>query len=330
MKKFCKILLFFIVVVFYFDAGAELNFAHAKSESVVYAKVLNNCVLYKSQTMNESLDDKYFVIPESYFVTILEELPNDCFKVQYDKFIGYVKKDTVLIATFTPIIKSLQDIKCDIKQTSGTQIWNKPTVSGNVLTTIPAGTSEIEYIAMAYGEIPTGGVSNIWYYITYTPLSNSTNVYEGYVYSENVTNLSEILPNAESNPEIENTQNNETKNEVNVSSTFRTMVIALISVPIILLFSIIMYKIVKFVSKNANKRKNENNSDGGNYLQNNSDYEMRFSDENIYNNHTKPILKDEIDKMKETTFVKKISPDKFISKKSYPNFPIYDSEDDLL
>ena len=42
------------------------------------------------------------------------------------EFVGYVKASTVMIATFIPIVKTLDDVTLDIKENAGTQIWNKP------------------------------------------------------------------------------------------------------------------------------------------------------------------------------------------------------------
>jgi hypothetical protein len=155
------------------------NKAFSYHQNLQYAKVSNNCFLYKSIEMKDEYDDIYFYIPESYFVVVLDNVNNDCLKVQYDKYIGYVKSSFVKFVNFVPIVKFLENIKLDIKEMAGTQIWNKPTTSGVVLTTIPAGFKQINYISKTIGDVPYGGESNIWYYITYTPFNNSTNVMRG-------------------------------------------------------------------------------------------------------------------------------------------------------
>ena len=75
------------------------------------------------------------------------------------------------------------------------KIWQYPTTSSTAFATLDAGTCDVSYIASVSGQIPNGGKSDIWYYVVYTPSFDSTNVYEGYVYSENTTNLSEIILN---------------------------------------------------------------------------------------------------------------------------------------
>ncbi len=229
-----------------------------------YAKALNNCVLYKSVDMVDGFEDVYFQVPETYFVMIIESINDECYKVQYDKYVGYIKSSSVVVATFVPIVKTLENVKFDIKNSSGTQIWQAPTTNSSICTTISAGVRNITYIASAVGAVPSGGKSNVWYYVHYTPSQNSTNVYEGYIYSENTTNLSEIVANLESNP-VDITKEQNTENLVFISSTIKTIILVVILVPIILFFAIILYKIVKKYKKTTIKAKNNNIFQNENY-----------------------------------------------------------------
>ena len=241
-------------------------------------------------------------------------------RVQYGTYVGYVSTDTLIVATFIPIVKTLDNIKFDIKETSGTQIWSTPSSNNKVLTTIPAGTKNVNYISFAYGDIPSGGESNIWYYVSYTPKSNSTNVYEGYVYSENVTNLSEIVANTESNPETI-LPNDGDDNILTISSSVRTLLIALISIPVILLFAIILYKIVKNVRNfRSNRHDFAENEISGEFATENeaTQIEQKYS------------LKDRINNLKNSTLVRKNRSSKYSDNSTYPIFPSYDSDDDLL
>ena len=232
----------------------------AESEnSGTYAKALANCQLYKTKEMSSNLEDVYFQVPVTYFVLILETINEDCFKVQYDRYVGYVESLKVEVATFVPIVKILKNITFDIKETSGTQIWKYPTTQSNVCTMVSAGTKGLKYIASTNGSVPSGGKSNTWYYVCYTSDLNSTNVYEGYVYSENVTNLSEIVANTETNPVViseEQEMVNKNDGVIFISSTLKTIVISIIAIPIILFFAIILYKIIKKIKNNTKYDKN--------------------------------------------------------------------------
>ncbi len=319
MKKICSFLLIFIILS---SSCNCKNKVFAYNQKVNYAKALSSCMLYKSIEMIDSYNDMYFYIPESYFVVILESVNANCYKVQYDKFIGYVNSKNVSLVNFTPIVKFLTSVKFDIKETAGTQVWNVPNTKGSVLTTIPAGCKQITYIAQIYGEIPFGGESNVWFYVNYVPYENSTNVYEGYVYNENTTNLDEIIFNAETNAEIETTVIQENISSLNLSSTFKTIIVALISIPIILFFVIILYKIVKKFKKSTNNRNfNKNNND---YFEGNNTFK-EIHENNSYSNSN---IKSQIDEMRGQVFVKQNK--SVASKDTYSGFITYDEDDDLL
>ena len=159
MKIICKILL--CLLIFGFGEKCDMV-ANAKVEKTTYAKALTGCVLYKTTSFDNDVDNIFFIVPETYFVVVLDEISNICLKVQYDKFVGYVDSRKVVIATFSPIVKTLDDVTCDVKETSGTQIWNKPSTEGDVLTTISANTKSITYIESVYGTIQSGGECNLW------------------------------------------------------------------------------------------------------------------------------------------------------------------------
>ena len=322
MKKFC---IFCVCILSIFNHSflsknmCKNDLCYAKDETTTYAKASALCSLYKTTNLTDEIDNIFFVIPETYFVTILEIISDNCMKVQYGNYVGFVDSSTIVIATFIPIVKILENITCDIKDTSGTQVWSKPSTSGTVLTTIPAGTKNIKYIAMSYGKIPSGGESNVWYYINYTPESNSTNVYEGYIYSENVTNLSEIVSNTETNPEIIKSEQETDDFAIYISSPVRALIIALIAVPVIILVLIVLYKISKQIkSKNHQKIQEPilNSKLNSSY-----NYENNVSDQNQ--------LRNELYQMSERPFIKKVNPYHSIHD-NYPVYPTYDSDDDML
>ena len=319
MKKIIVILSIFSLMF------AKVNVqqsCHAKAETSTYAKALSDCVMYRSSELNYDANNVYFVIPESYFLTVLENVSDECMKVQYDKYVGYVDSSTVIVATFIPIVKTLKNVTCDIKETSGTQIWSLPSTEGNVLTTISAGTKNISYVAFVYGDLPSGGESNLWFYVSYTPSFNSTNVYEGYIYSENVTNISEIVLNTESNPEVINEKISD-DNLFLVSSSMKTILVVIVAIPIILLILIILYKFTQKFKNNTNKTHFENNLYGKETTRNIENFET----EEVSMNES---LKSNLNKLKNNSFVK-LNKNFFVKKnRSYPEFPTYDSEDDLL
>lgn len=327
MKRICS---FLLILLFFVNSIPRRNFAVAKVEKTVYAKAKSDCVLYKSQILNNKFENIYFVIPETYFVVVLETINDECYKVQYDKFIGYVESAFIEIASFIPIVKTLTGVECDVKETSGTQIWSTPSTNGNVLTTVSAGFKGIDYISFVYGDIPIGGETNLWFYVSYTPHTNSTSVFEGYIYSENITNLGEIVPNTETNPEnLINEIKVHDENTINLSSTLKTVVVALISIPIILLISIILYKLIKFLKENTINKQNQKKLKS-NEFDKNFNYSLNKGSnftENQEQNFNQS-LKDNISRFKNSSFIRSDSHKNNCLK--YPKFPTYNSDDDLL
>lgn len=327
-----RLIIFLILPYLLIGQNQSFDRAFAKAETSTYAKASSNCTLYKTQTMSNDIPNIYFIIPETYFVIILDKVSDECYKVQYDKFIGYVESSTIIIATFIPIIKTLDDITVDIKETSGTQIWNTPSTEGKILTTISAGFKNIDYIASCYGSIPSGGESNLWYYVSFTPSVNSTNVYEGYIYSENTINLTEIVANTESNPEI--IQDNSIGNVLYLSSSLKTIIIVIITIPILIFILIILYKSAKKFKEFTNKRllvntnqsyqnyEKENNNQSNNYS-----FISKNNDHIDYENTHQNNLKDELLKMKNSNFVKKSN---YHKNTNFPSFPDYNPDDDIL
>ena len=310
MRQICVFLISIFLINFNFNQRA---FASSSAQFSGYAKVLENCVLYKTENLYFSEDNVLFVVPESYFVYILEDVSNDVLKVEYDRFVGYVSADRVVRSTFVPVVKTLQGVTCDIKSSSGTQIWNIPSTSGNTLTTISAGTSGIKYIASCSGKVPAGGKSNVWYYVSYVHAQNSTNVYEGYVYSENVVNLSEIVLNSESNPESIIDSVDPKEKVIYISPSLKTILVSIIVIPIIVLILIILYKLMKKFKKNT---KYDNIG------------EKIHDEQKIENQPDKPVskLKEQLFKLKNLSLISKSKNQNL----NYPNFPHYDGDDDLL
>ena len=153
---------------------------------IIYAKAKANCYLFKTSDITDaSYRNVEYIIPETYFVKILNDINDSVKKVQYNNKIGYVSSDSIFVVDFVPVMPSLDGVFFDISDGVGTHLRKSPTAddSSNVIMVIPAGTKSVCYIASIIGTIPTGGSSNVWYYVTYSPSSDPTSVYEGYVYS---------------------------------------------------------------------------------------------------------------------------------------------------
>lgn len=237
---------FLILMTFLFcKYGLKIkNYSLAyEPETVVYAKVDENCALYKTIADQSSLSEIIFYVPSTYFVTILSQTSTEILRVRYENFTGYVYSKNVSVVSFTPSKPILTDITFDISENAGTQIWSKPSdATGRILTTISAGSLGIEYVASTLGDIPSGGKSNLWYFARFTPTTNTTTVYEGYVYSEATTNLTHIPTNLEQ--DIEEISIDKT-DQLTLATPVQIVLLSIISLPFLILISLVIVKIIK-------------------------------------------------------------------------------------
>jgi hypothetical protein len=110
----------FIVCICVFINGLFIentsDFCFAENDKdVVYARVLSDCVLFKNKEMIYEFDNVYFQIPESYFIVVLETISENCLKVQYGKYIGFVDSDDyVKLDMFEQLYNKIRETNSDI------------------------------------------------------------------------------------------------------------------------------------------------------------------------------------------------------------------------
>lgn len=247
MKKFNKkVILFLCLLLFSINVFASINLnifcKHSKAtetSKITYAKVGENCILYKTNSMSNDISNIYFYIPPTYFVAILSNFNNEIYRVQYLNFTGFCYSNCLTKVSFTPSNAYLTNVTFSINNFAGTQVWSLPSdTKGIKFTTISANTTGIEYIASVNGDIPIGGNSNIWYYARFTPATNTTSVYEGYIYSEATTNLSNIP----SNLEVEDLPETPNTTTISLNGPLKIVLIVLICLPFIILFIVSLVK----------------------------------------------------------------------------------------
>lgn len=296
---------------------------NAFNSNITYAKAKENCYLFKtSDVTNSNYTNVFFIVPNGYFVMILNKINTIIFKVQYKNIIGYVASDSIKEVSFVPSNPVLNNVTFDTLNMVGTQIRKQPTADdvSNVIVIIPAGITGISYISYVNGSVPSGGSSDVWYYAQYQPLTDPTSVYEGYVYSEKVQNLSPISDNIEG-IEPDNLSNNQTSDNyeqktMQVNTNVKIVLIILICLPVVLIFILLIV---------GNKRDKHNNY--------NEQTDKKIDD--ISKNQSRKARRS-VDNLKGKTFKEKIS-SKLISQevktdKNMPVFPTYEviDDDDLL
>lgn len=236
------------------------TFAYAaNTQTLSYGKARARCNLYKTAdvTNNESYNI-FFEVPETYFVEIMYE-QNGVYKVNYNQTIGYVLSQSIEKVSFTPQTPVLEGITFTLKE--GTQLRSTPMVTESNITCILPANVKLTYIAQTHGDASGGTDNDVWYYCHYSPTTDPTIVYTGYVYSARTQNLTHIPSNTETNPETQ-TPNNPTDTQTPENVFSQKWVLLLVSlVPCVLvgILLLIHYK----------KRKNATNIN-----QNNANFEQ--------------------------------------------------------
>ncbi len=219
---------------------------YAEGQSVRYAKVGSECYFFKTSNINDvSFRNVFYIVPETYFVIIVDDSTSPAIKVRYGDTLGYVSLDTIKEVSFVPVNPTLSGATLDISSASGTQIMSAPSVESEVECVISKNTRQIKYVAYTYGEVPSGGVSNVWYYAVFVPPYDPTSVFEGYIYSERVSNLSTILPNSEGieetpPPSTDDEEMSESDANFAMNNTVKIILIVMICLPIILVFVLLL------------------------------------------------------------------------------------------
>lgn len=170
MKKF---IIFFLVVIspcFLLCSQRQT----ASANEVIYAKIEHdNIFLYSSP----SEENKLFVLPESYFVKLLNEANDNFYYCSYKDIKGYVKKDEVVAMKGTPIKPYVEGL-FRIFSLEGTGLYSSPNFTGEKIAIIPYLTDNLIYYGTISGQsIPDK--TDKWIYCKY----NSSTSFCGYVYS---------------------------------------------------------------------------------------------------------------------------------------------------
>lgn len=324
--KICHIIVFVIWIFsfLFFPFCFENHVCFAENTQQVsqkkFAKAKENCFLFKtSDTTSSSYSNIFFCVPESYFVTILSEPSSSVFKVEYKGKIGFVSSDTVTVVSFVPVVPTLDDVFVDVSSVSGTQLRSSPSAenSSNVLRILQAGTKNLEYVSFIYAEKPTGGNSDVWFFVVFFPEDDPTAVFEGYVYSEKTCNLTSFSQNLENNPELKIDSSSKNQSEISLNKNIRIVLLVLILLPIVLVLLIAIFK-----AKNKFHKTKSVSEDFQNEKINDNFKTSKKSVSSLKGKHF--VLKDK-NRDSESEFETEISP----FKPSFPTFEIVD-DDDLL
>lgn len=230
----------FIIIAMFI---CSLNFNNYQAfASTRYARVENVCNIYSGSSETSSV---LCIAEKTYFVSITGEI-NNMYKVNYNGISGYVTKNDVKEITSTPSTPYPQNIK--LKIGSNCNFRSSPTTKtpeNNIISTISAGETNIEFIGRIFADEAIDFGGNTWYYVKYLGEY-------GYVYNQYVQSITPIYENTESFTYLKDSKAN-IQNPV--THTPSLMLIVIMSVP--LLFILLILYLPRKFGKKAKKPKSK-------------------------------------------------------------------------
>lgn len=154
--------------------------------ALTYALIIKEeAYLYRTVDASDNIENRYFLLPRTYFVQVLQtDAAYGIYKVRYKDIEGYVKSDSVEIKDYTPKSIYPPDVMLKISiEGSSVYLRSRPDHTGvNVLDSIPSNAAALTYYNVAKGSVALSGSGNeVWYYINYR-VGEDSNL-RGYIYS---------------------------------------------------------------------------------------------------------------------------------------------------
>lgn len=197
MKKIIICLTAIIFVVLGVFTYKSALFAEQKKSSGFATITTSNAYLYRTPTMAESYNNKYFLLEKTYFVKVLGRPNDEFYQVEYMNIIGYVKVDHLEFVIETPINPYLDYVTLDINATQDIALLKSPNGIENDFNTLymlPNNAKNLLYLGKISAVEQENFLGNIWYYCSF--LLDNTQI-NGYIYAPNCCNLSPINKNSE-------------------------------------------------------------------------------------------------------------------------------------
>ena len=195
MKKIPILIFFLFLSVFFFNTTPQQTHA----ENVVYAKIQSeSCFMLSSPSTSST--NKLFLLPQSYFVKLINEANDEYFYCSYKDINGYVKKSEVVAMNGTPVQPYVEGLFRTFSL-EGLGLYSAPQLSeSSLLATIPYLTDNLIYYGTMTGQELVPDKSDQWIYCKYNEESSIC----GYVYSVFCDKIPIITENTESFEVVEN------------------------------------------------------------------------------------------------------------------------------
>lgn len=152
-----------------------------------YLRIKTETPLFKTtDDTNKSPSNILFMLPSSYFVKVIKEVTLESgdkgYYVRYSTYEGYASQ-SAFYGAMTDITTTQSGIKISLNKDAGSYLRQSPEITDdNKIVLIEKSTSGIILIAKTYGDTPSDGSTNEWYFVEYS--KGPTTTYTGYIYAE--------------------------------------------------------------------------------------------------------------------------------------------------
>jgi len=141
-----------------------------------YARIKNsNVYIYRSAQLNENVQNKWCILPETFFVKIINNVNENFYKVQYYDLFGYIKKSDINLVNEIPNNPYPNPVTFNLKPSYICHLRSTPLNKSAYYDTI-SGNDILPYYGKIIGETVLDGKDPIWYLTKF-------NGEFGYVYS---------------------------------------------------------------------------------------------------------------------------------------------------
>ena len=202
MKKKYFIVIMILTFVFallsqFCDSHIKLHADSLTPGNPQYARVKSgNVKLYKTPALIDDYSNIHFVIPETYFVELLDYENDEFFSARYLDTYGYVKISEVQCVAGVPQSPFVSKASFRVFAPNGIELRSTPSQSDglNVVANINFLETNLQYYGKITGEEAIVYKGNEWYYCKYTKNGQEQ---KGYVYSVFCDLLTTISSNTE-------------------------------------------------------------------------------------------------------------------------------------
>lgn len=202
---------------------------------ILYGKIItNNANLLKMSVKTEDPSTVYFLLEESYFVKILNKIDDDFYYVEYKDIKGYVKSQNIMLVNEIIQNPYLNNITFNLSRDCF--LYQEPkNINDNQITKLSKNQT-INYYGKIFADEIAQNSGDVWYY---SSVQTPQGLVYGYIHSSFTHNLSPINPNQEISTQLIS-QQNEINSILSLNLTTQSIVIIIISFPILLLLFILL------------------------------------------------------------------------------------------